>query len=772
MLYWTRFLSLVMLVVSVLVAGTASPAQAADAKSGLGVLTAKDVPFRQGETIAFLGDSITQGGAAPGGYCRLIDEAIAKAHPELGVKIVYAGISGHKVPDLQGRLDRDVLSKKPTVVFIYIGINDVWHSTSGHGTPKDKYEAGLRDLIKRITDKGAIVVLATPSVIGEKTDGSNPLDKMLDEYAAISRKVAADTKTPLCDLHEAFAKYLEKHNPQNKANGVLTGDGVHLNAAGNRFVARQAAAAIVAALARPGASSAATSAATAGDEGFKPIFDGKTLEGWDGNPKLWRVEDGTITGETTKENPTQSNTFLIWGGGKPADFELKAEFRMPNPGFANSGIQIRSWEDPNGKRRVYGYQPDMDSDNTFTGICYGENFRGILAGRGEKATIAQDGKKTAKQFADGNELKKFIKKQDWNEYDIVAKGNHIIQKINGQVMCELTDEDKVARKDGIIAFQIHAGPPMKVQFRNIRLKELKRDQPMKADAKKKIVFIAGGPSHGYADHEHYAGCALLAKCLNESGLPVETAVYKGWPKDPDALDGAATIVIFSDGGSGHPMMPHRDQVEKLMKQGVGLACIHYAVEIPKGEPGDQLKNWIGGYFETFWSVNPFWVGQFKKFPRHPVANGVKPFSINDEWYYHMRFVDGMKGVTPILTAVPPDDTRREGNDAHGANPAVFARKGMPEHVAWACQRPEGGRGFGFTGGHSHWNWACDSFRTVALNGIAWTAGLDVPAAGVHSKTPTYEELEANQDKPQPRNFDKQRVLKQMEEWKKEAEAAK
>ena len=509
-------------------------------------------------------------------------------------------------------------------------------------------------------------------------------------------------------------------------------------------------------------------ASAADDDGFRSIFDGKTLEGWDGKPSFWRVEDGAIIGETTKENPTKGNTFLIWTGGKPGDFELKAEFRMPNPGFANSGIQIRSWENPKEKWRVFGYQPDMDSSDAYTGTCYGEGYRGGLAGRGEKVVIGEDGKKTIEKFAESKDLAKFIKKHDWNEYDILAKGNVITEKVNGQLMCELTDNDKVARKDGIIAFQIHAGQPMKVEFRNIRIKELKRDNPMKDEAKKKVVFIAGGKSHGYSDHEYHAGSLLLAKCLNENVPGVETVVYQGWPKDAGALDGAATIVISSDGGGGHPAMKHLEELGKLMKRGVGLVCIHYAVEIPKGEPGDLLKGWIGGYYETFWSVNPFWKGEFKEFPSHPVANGVKPFTLNDEWYYHMRFVDDMKGVTPILTAIPPDSTRRKGNDAHGANPTVFARKGMPEHVAWTYQRPDGGRGFGFTGGHSHWAWANDSFRKVVLNGIVWTAGLDVPPDGVASKTPTYEDLEANQDKPQPPTFDKTKVLKLMEEWKAQA----
>jgi hypothetical protein len=145
---------------------------------------------------------------------------------------------------------------------------------------------------------------------------------------------------------------------------------------------------------------------------------------------------------------------------------------MPNPGFANSGIQIRSWEGP-GKWQVSGYQPDMEAENQYTGICYGENYRGILAMRGEKVVIGKDHKpKVVEKFAEDGELAKTIKKRDWNAYHIIADGNHIIQKINGRVMCELTDEDTEARRDGIIALQIHAGPPMKVQFRNICLKNL------------------------------------------------------------------------------------------------------------------------------------------------------------------------------------------------------------------------------------------------------------------------------------------------------------
>jgi hypothetical protein len=506
-------------------------------------------------------------------------------------------------------------------------------------------------------------------------------------------------------------------------------------------------------------------AMAADDEGFVPIFDGKTLQGWDGDPKFWKVEDGTITGETTPDNPTQGNTFIIWRGGKPADFELKAEYRMRN---GNSGIQFRSFEVENAKWAIGGYQSDIDESGRYSGILYGERYRGILAQRGDKTVIGDDHKpKVVGKVGDSQELLAKIDLDGWNENHIIAQANHIVQKINGQVMVDVTDEDTQQRRgDGLIALQLHVGPPMKVQFRNIRLKVLKKENAAAAPAgSRKIVLIAGRKSHGYASHEHYAGCLLLAKGLEE-GIPgVKTVVYKdGWPQEPDALQGADAIVIFSDGGGGHPINRHLDHVEELMKKGVGLACLHYAVEVPKGRPGDCLKNWTGGYFEVFWSVNPHWKGEFSEFPDHPICRGVKPFFMDDEWYYHMRFMENMEGVTPILTAVPPESTRQRGDGAHSGNPTVRARKGMPEHVAWARVRPDGGRGFGFTGGHWHWSWACDSFRTVVLNGIAWTAKIEIPEGGVPSKRPTLEQLEANQDYPQPNNFDKQRVLRLIEDW--------
>jgi lysophospholipase L1-like esterase len=209
------------------------------ALGGPAVVAADDPPLKKGEKIVFLGDSITAGGVGPKGYVTLIKNALADRHKDLGIEIVGAGISGNKVPDLQRRLEKDVLAKKPTVVVIYIGINDVWHGENdpAKGTSTEKYEAGLKEIVGKIKDAGGRVVLCTPTVIGEKKAGANKLDAKLDEYADISRKVAKDTGAQLCDLRKAFGEYLAKNNADDKEKGVLTTDRVHLNDAGNKLVA-------------------------------------------------------------------------------------------------------------------------------------------------------------------------------------------------------------------------------------------------------------------------------------------------------------------------------------------------------------------------------------------------------------------------------------------------------------------------------------------------------------------------------------------------------
>ena len=186
--------------------------------------------------VVFLGDSITEAGVSPTGYVTLIADALKLRHSRTAIEVIGAGISGNKVPDLQARLEKDVLSHKPNLVVIYIGINDVWHSRSGKGTPIEQFESGLADLISRIHAAGSKVILCTPSVIGESRSGSNDLDAKLDEYSAVSRKLASQHSVVLLDLRQKFIDELQNRNPEDKPNGVLTTDGVHLNDAGNQFV--------------------------------------------------------------------------------------------------------------------------------------------------------------------------------------------------------------------------------------------------------------------------------------------------------------------------------------------------------------------------------------------------------------------------------------------------------------------------------------------------------------------------------------------------------
>ena len=215
--------------------------------------------------------------------------------------------------------------------------------------------------------------------------------------------------------------------------------------------------------------------AVAAEKGFKSIFDGKTLKGWNGDPKFWSVQEGAITGKTTRENPTKGNTFIIWEGGKTGDFDLRLDYKIVG---GNSGIQYRSFKaDGPDEWRIGGYQADFEAGDTYSGICYGERFRGILSLRGKKTTltIGDDGKlkKAVEEFAKDADIAKAIKKEEWNGYRIVARGFNISHYINGVKTTQLIDRDKKSRRaDGLLALQLHAGPPMTVQFKNIRIKDL------------------------------------------------------------------------------------------------------------------------------------------------------------------------------------------------------------------------------------------------------------------------------------------------------------
>lgn len=282
---------------------------------------------------------------------------------------------------------------------------------------------------------------------------------------------------------------------------------------------------------------------------------------------------------------------------------------------------------------------------------------------------------------------------------------------------------------------------------------------------KKVVFLAGNPSHGYGSHEHLAGCRILAEAIQRVAPEMTCEVYPGgWPEDESVLEDAATIVMYSDGGQGHPALKHLDALEKHIQRGVGFVCLHYAVEVPKDHGGPEFLAWLGGYFETDWSVNPHWTAEFTSLPEHPITAGVASFSANDEWYFHMRFPPDMAGVTPILTAVPPQQTMLRGDGPHSGNPAVRAAvaRAEPQHVAWAFNRPDGGRSFGFTGGHYHWNWGRGEYVRLVSNAIVWTSQADLPSDGLAVSAASIGQLKTGQDEEIPADFDAEQIREQFQ----------
>lgn len=239
----------------------------------------------------------------------------------------------------------------------------------------------------------------------------------------------------------------------------------------------------------------------------------------------------------------------------------------------------------------------------------------------------------------------------------------------------------------------------------------------------RIVFLAGSDSHLPGAHEHEAGSHLLSEALRARQPSIETVdIYGGWPADETVFDDIDALVMYCDGGKSHLINQHLETFNRLLDQGVGVVALHYCVEVEKDSPAaTTLVNAIGGYFETWWSVNPEWTADFSALPQHPVTQGIKPFTLPDEWYFNMRFA--ADGVTPILSAVAPFSTMNRWNGPHSGNDAVrqLVADGVPQVVAWAYERERGGRGFGYTGGHYHANWGDDNPRELVLNAIEWVA---------------------------------------------------
>lgn len=279
------------------------------------------------------------------------------------------------------------------------------------------------------------------------------------------------------------------------------------------------------------------------------------------------------------------------------------------------------------------------------------------------------------------------------------------------------------------------------------------------DEPKKVVLIAGKPSHPPRMHEFNAGVQLIADCLEDFPAVDLRISLNGWPKDESVFQGADAVVFYMDGGAKHEAVLEGGRRLKLIdewaKKGVGIGCMHYGVEIVPDQAGAEFKRWIGGHYENMFSCNPIWQPAFPSFPDHPIARGVKPFEIQDEWYFNMRFVADIPGnsnatvegskFVPILVATPSDDVR-DGPYVYPKGPYshIEANKGRAEAMMWAIERTDGGRGFGFTGGHFHDNWANDQFRKVVLNAIAWVAKAEVPVQGIDSNLEAGQ-IDANLD---------------------------
>jgi hypothetical protein len=265
-------------------------------------------------------------------------------------------------------------------------------------------------------------------------------------------------------------------------------------------------------------------------------------------------------------------------------------------------------------------------------------------------------------------------------------------------------------------------------------------------ATREILLIAGPPSHTPLAHEQNADAMLFARFLNQVPGIHATVSRSGWPADDRLIAKADAIWVFCDGAENHLIAQdgHTAQIQAAADRGAGLMFYHYGVEPPAKSLHQEFLNWIGGYFELHYSVNPIFEADFTSLPRHPITRGVTPFKIQDEWYYNIRFRGDMKGITPILVAIPPASSLSRPDGPREGNPDVRPKIGQPQCMMWAYERPGGGRGAGFTGGHFHMNLENDNVRKLILNALVWVAKGDVPPDGIPSHV-THDDLMQNLD---------------------------
>ena len=249
----------------------------------------------------------------------------------------------------------------------------------------------------------------------------------------------------------------------------------------------------------------------------------------------------------------------------------------------------------------------------------------------------------------------------------------------------------------------------------------------------KIVLVAGSNFYKPGEHDYVAGCAVLADLLRRTPN-VAPVIALDWPKKPETLAGAKAVVLFTDGAEKHEALKGNRlaDLQKLADAGAGLVLLHQTIDVPK-DLGDLFRGLAGAAWEKGYSQRAHWTHEFDTFPNHPICRGVTPFTINDGWLYQQRFAEGMKGVTPLLRTVGPKSDIKPTDDA-----AV---------VAWAFERPKG-RTFVFTGGHLHHSLAQEGYRRFLVNGILWSAGLDIPADG--APVPLTQEILVKYLTPDPK----------------------
>jgi len=294
------------------------------------------------------------------------------------------------------------------------------------------------------------------------------------------------------------------------------------------------------------------------------LFDGVSLANWEGDPLFWRVEDGAIVGETTLQHqPRIPSAELIWQGGTVADFELKVEFKI-NTG--NTGIFYRGFPRNNSPWMVGGYQADFSFDMQWSGVAFGMVYKGMLAACGEKALIGQtpEDRRVIAMVGDREEIISRIDPREWNEYHIIARGNHLIQMINGVVVCEFSESAEDRLREGLLAVQVHAGRPMKARFRNIRLRTLE------ANDKREVLFLVDSESK---DRSGWKISHLLARSLNESGLDVIAQVTDDPAGPPEYLGYQNPAVVVLNCSRGNEPHSHEGWISQISESGSNVLCL-------------------------------------------------------------------------------------------------------------------------------------------------------------------------------------------------------